>query len=192
MSSACNATHDTVCDYCPNGHYKLNDTTCSQCSSCDAGKVVLSACNATHDTVCGDLSCSENQYIVEDGCSACTVCEFYNSECTENANAVCGCAAGKGMVNGTCVECGEGTYNDVNGTLECQACTTCITGHTVDTACTPTTNTVCKDRCNVVNGDDTSCEYTCAGESSPRFASYNQIINRNSVCNINTEGWTLN
>lgn len=94
-STACNATHDAMCE-CQPGFYKdITDGQCKTCTECPAGWGASPACTSTSNTVC--VACPPHSYSSLESstksCQSCTICdsqdEFELQQCTAKQDTSC-------------------------------------------------------------------------------------------------------
>ena len=153
--SGASTTAAGSCDACATGSYAASNTDNCQAhsTSCESGKYITAAGTATADITCTDCSgCSGSSYDDGTGCtgSTDTSCTAHSTSCESGSYKT---ADGTATADISCTACAPTcTAGQTYETTACttstnRVCTPCLDEsectHGVESACTPTSNTVC-------------------------------------------------
>merc|ERR1712167_60046 len=117
-------------------------------------------------------ACDNTEHSISNKCESDST-----TNCLVGTTTPCGsCQAGYGFSNGgptadgscTACESGKTFQQSANSDMECKNCEVCGSGQIETSACTPTHNTVCEDKCGAGHGLDSNgvCQPCTAGQHS--------------------------
>ena len=174
--------YETCTVTCETGYWFYGGV-CHECTGC-GGEAVIAECTGTSDTLCSNCGVVENGVVVNGttcaveclsgywygggACQECTACgdEAVIAECTGTLDTVCtNCGT---LDNGYLVSWDPCVFGCENGYYfgagVCWACTECGNAGAVS-ACSGTTDTVCRDPCDEIDHgylvDFVMCLYAC-------------------------------
>ncbi|EGD73263.1 hypothetical protein PTSG_04976 [Salpingoeca rosetta] len=141
---------DASCTDCSDGMFQDSTShqspTCRPWQPCPEGKFVSSLPTITTDRVC--MSCAAGSFSNDRNQDTCTVCptgKFQDAAGQRGCNL---CPIGTYASQPRTIECrtcATGKYANETGLSKCKTCSSCPTGLSPSPACSPTTDTVCKD-----------------------------------------------